>query len=205
MTFRTFSVAFLTLFIIAPSSASPPAPKGGGVPSVLADIGPSPRLTLTDQHGRPFDLTSLRGKAVLVSFVYTTCNGTCPATTTSLCRVRQALRDAKLWGDRVEFVSVTLDPARDSSETLLDYARVYGADRDHWHFLTGHEAAVARVHRDWGLWTRVLPTGALDHPSRVFLIDPAGHEREIYSLDFLAPEAVVKDVRTVLADPVGER
>jgi len=170
-------------------------------PSALADIGPAPPVSLTDAAGRAFSLDSLRGKAVVVSFVYTTCNGTCPATTSALYRVQQALRGAGLWGTKVEFVSITLDPARDSPEALARYARVFGCDPAAWHFLTGTPEQVARVHSAWGMWARVGPSGVLDHPSRIFLVDPDGRQREIYSLEFLAPEAVVKDVRTVLSGP----
>ena len=85
-----------------------------GPVSDLADIGPSPSVELTDAEGRPFSLASLEGKVVLVSFIYTTCNGSCPLTTATLDRVRRALREEGLWGQSVEFVSITLDPARDT-------------------------------------------------------------------------------------------
>ena len=88
------------------------------IPSRLADIGPAPRTVLVDSAGKPFDLGSLKGKVVLVSFVYTTCNGACPATTTSLIRIQKALEQAKLWGTSVEFVSITLDPRHDTPEVL---------------------------------------------------------------------------------------
>src|SRR5438105_1063398 len=77
--------------------------------SPLADIGPAPDVALIDAAGRPFRLADLRGKAVLVSFVYTTCTGSCPATTQTLSRVQQTLREAGLWGRRIEFVSISLD------------------------------------------------------------------------------------------------
>ena len=80
--------------------------------SPLADIGPAPAVVLTDAAGKPFDLARLQGKVVLVSFVYTTCGGTCPATTHTLYRVQQTLKEAGYWGNRIEFVSITLDPAR---------------------------------------------------------------------------------------------
>src|SRR5437764_14336285 len=111
--------------------------------SPLADIGPPPPVSLTDSAGRPFSMAGLRGKAVLVSFIYTTCNGSCPATTHNLYRVQQALKDAGLWGDRVVFVSISLDPARDTPEVLGNYARIYGADPAAWHFLTGPPDRVA--------------------------------------------------------------
>jgi protein SCO1/2 len=174
--------------------------SGGASGGPLADIGPAPEIALVDQAGRPFALSKLRGKVVLVSFVYTTCSGACPATTLAMSRVQKVLREAGLWGSKVEFVSVSLDPARDTSEVLSAYAKVYGADPAVWHFLTGEPGAVARVVAAWGMWARPGPTGALDHPSRVFLVDPRGRQREIYSLEFLAPRAVAKDVQTVLAE-----
>jgi protein SCO1/2 len=192
------------LFVIVavgfiPARAEGP-PRGGGTATVLADIGPAPEVVLVDQAGKPFRLSSLRGKAVLVSFVYTTCNGSCPATTHSLYRAQQALREAGLWGKRVEFVAISLDPARDTPEVLANYARVYNADPASWHFLTGTPAEVAKVLEAWGMWARVGPSGTLDHPSRIFLVDPKGRQREIYNLEFLTPEAVTADVKTVLAE-----
>jgi cytochrome oxidase Cu insertion factor (SCO1/SenC/PrrC family) len=180
-----------------------PWTEGLAAASPLADIGPAPAVVLTDTAGRPFDLARLRGKAVLVSFVYTTCGGSCPATTHTLYRVQQALKEAGLWGKQVELVSITLDPARDRPEVLAVYARTFGADTAAWHFLTGPPDAVARVIADWGMWVKPGPSGALDHPSRIFLLDPRGRQREIYSLEFLRPAVVVQDVETVLAEAAG--
>jgi protein SCO1/2 len=167
--------------------------------SRLADIGPAPRTVLVDSAGKPFDLASLRGKAVLVSFVYTTCTGVCPGTTAAMVRIQDRLKEAGLWGSSVEFVSITLDPARDSPEVLRQYARLFGVDASGWHFLTGPSPQVEAVIAAWGMWVKAGPTGALDHPSRIFLVDPRGRQREIYSLEFLKPETVLQDVRLVMS------
>lgn len=172
----------------------------GPTSSPLADIGPAPPTVLVDSAGRPFDLASLRGKAVLVSFVYTTCTGVCPGTTQALVRVRKALAEAKLGGDRVAFVSITLDPARDTPEVLRNYAKLFRADDPDWHFLTGPPEKVRSVIVDWGMWVKSLPDGTLDHPSRIFLLDSRGHQREIYNLGFLTPQGVVEDVRGLLRE-----
>ncbi|HZW32932.1 MAG TPA: SCO family protein, partial [Isosphaeraceae bacterium] len=95
-----FSPWFVASLLLA---ASPPA-------SPLADIGPAPPTVLVDSSGKPFDLASRKGKVVLVSFVYTTCTGVCPGTTQAMVRVQAALKEAKLWGTAVEFVSISLDP-----------------------------------------------------------------------------------------------
>lgn len=164
----------------------------------LADIGPAPRTVLVDSAGKPFDLASLHGKVVVVSFIYTTCTGVCPATTQAMVRVRNTLREAKLWGSSVEFVSITLDPGRDTPDVLRQYAKLFRADDPSWHFLTGPPEEVRSVIAGWDMWVKAGPTGALDHPSRIFLLDPRGHRREIYNLEFLTPEAVLDDVRRLL-------
>jgi protein SCO1/2 len=201
------AVLALILALVPGARAAEPAGSraGSAPPSALADIGQAPPVELIDAAGKPFKLADLRGKAVLVSFVYTTCNGSCPATTHTLYRVEQTLRRAGLWGSRVEFVSISLDPARDTPEVLARYARLYDADPAAWHFLTGPPERVAAVLAAWGMWARIGPTGTLDHPSRIFLIDPAGHQREIYSLEWLRPEWVLQDVKSVLAETHGPR
>ena len=55
------------------------------------------------------------------------------------------------------------------------------------------------------MWVKSDPAGVLDHPSRIFLIDPRGHEREIYSLEFLAVQTVVEDVKELLSTRSAER
>ena len=172
-------------------------------PSPLADIGPAPSVKLVDSRGRPFDVESLRGKVVLVSFVYTTCNGTCPLTSAAMARCRDRLDEKGLWGDSVHFVSISLDPAHDTPEALTIYAGIYGADPEAWHFLTGPAVRVDRVVKDWGMWARRDSKGVIDHPSRIFLVDPKGRIREIYSLEFLDPAAVAVDALGLIDESKG--
>jgi protein SCO1/2 len=174
-------------------SAPPP-------PGALADIAPAPATALVDSAAKPFDLASLRGKIVLVSFVYTTCNGVCPATTQALVRVQEILESAKLWGTAVEFVSITLDPTRDTPEVLDAYARRFGADLAAWHFLTGSPERVESVIKSWGMWVKRDAGGVLDHSSRIFLLDRRGREREIYNLELLNQDWVRDDVRALLKE-----
>jgi protein SCO1/2 len=188
---------------VSQTRPQPPGAEKPVPPSTLADIGPAPPVALIDATGKPFTLADLRGKAVIVSFVYTTCTGSCPATTFSLTRVQRALKEAGLWGKQVEFVSISLDPARDTPEVLAGYARNYQADPTAWHFLTGPPDRVAKVIAAWGMWAKTGPSGTLDHPSRIFLVDPQGRQREIYNLEFLRPASVLHDVETVLAEQAG--
>ncbi|MGH7169425.1 MAG: SCO family protein [Gemmataceae bacterium] len=146
------------------------------------------------QDGKDFHLSSLHGKVVLVSFVFTTCNGTCPATTHRMVLAEEALAKAGLL-DKVHLLSITLDPARDKPAVLRDYMRLYDIDSKHWTFLTGTEKRLKQVHSDWGMWVRSAANGQLDHPSRVFLVDERGRLREIYNLQFFRPRWVREDVQ----------
>lgn len=94
-----------------------PAPR-------LAVIREAPGFTLVTQDGGTLRLADLRGTVVVVSFVFTTCNGTCPATTHRLSQIQEELKRRRLFrGGRVRILSITLDPARDTPEVLRNYMR----------------------------------------------------------------------------------
>lgn len=167
--------------------------------SRLAVVREAPDFTLTTQDGEKLRLQDLRGKVVLVSFIFTTCSGSCPATTHRLAQVAERLKEKGLLkDDRVRLVSITLDPARDTPEALRRYMKAYDADPAYWTFLTGDREEVEKVHAAWGMWAKPAANGQLDHPSRVFLLDARGRIREIYNLDFLKPDWVLEDVRLLL-------
>jgi protein SCO1/2 len=170
----------------------------------LAVIQSAPDFALTTQDGDALRMTDLKGKVLLVSFVFTTCSGSCPATTHRMGRVQEALRKRGLLeGGRVRLLSVTLDPARDTPEVLRRYAKLYDADLKSWSFLTGPRDRVEKVIAAWGMRARPTPGGQLDHPSRVFLVDAMGRVREIYDLSFLKPAWVVEDVEALLKEAPG--
>jgi protein SCO1/2 len=174
-------------------------------PSRLAVIRPAPEFALTTQDDKSLRLSDLRGQVLLVSFIFTTCSGSCPATTHRMGQVQQALAARGLTkGGRVRLLSITLDPARDTPEVLRNYMRLYDADPATWTFLTGPRERVEKAIAAWGMWARPAANGQLDHPSRVFLVDPRGRVREIYNLDFLKPAWVVEDVALLLGENGGK-
>jgi protein SCO1/2 len=178
-----------------------PAGQLGAPASRLAVIKQAPDFTLLDQDRKELRLTDLTGKVLLVSFIFTTCNGTCPATTHRVAQVQAALHAGKLTQDgRVRLLSITLDPVRDTPEVLKAYMRLYDADAGDWSFLTGSPDPVAKTIASWGMWVRPGANGQLDHPSRIFLVDPRGRIREIYNLNFLKPRWVLEDMKLLLAE-----
>ena len=168
-------------------------------PGRLAVIQDAPAFALTDQQGARLRLADLRGKVLLVSFIFTTCNGTCPATTHRMSQTQAELKKAGLLkDDRVRLLSISLDPARDTPEVLKGYMQLYDADPASWTFLTGSKSEIEHTLAAWGMWAKPAANGQLDHPSRIFLVDTAGKIREIYNLSFLKPAWVVEDIALLL-------
>lgn len=168
-------------------------------PGRLAVIQPAPAFALTTQDGKVLKSADLKGKVLLVSFIFTTCSGSCPATTSRLVQVQQELeRGGQLKDGRVQLLSITLDPARDTPEKLRDYLKLYNVDPASWTALTGSAEELAKTVKDWGMWAKPAANGQLDHPSRIFLVDSQGRIREIYHLGFLKPAWVAEDIQLLL-------
>ena len=181
--FRGFLVSsFLYLLTANPSSP-------------LADIGPAPEVKLIDAEGKAFDLAKLRGKVVLVSFVFTTCAEACPLITAQLARTQGRVRSEKL-DARVRFVSITLDPLTDRPEMLRRYADSYGIDLASWHLLTGASDDVSRVIRAFGL--NALARERSVHGSLVVLVDAEGRIAERRTDLELDPDRLLASLRRIL-------
>src|SRR5438128_937647 len=106
--------------------------------SRLAIIGRAPLTVLTNQDRQITKLACLQGKVLLIGFIFTTCNGTCPATTHRMAQVQLELKTRGLAKkDAVRLLSITLDPVRDTPERLKGYMQLYDLDPVNWSFLTG--------------------------------------------------------------------
>src|SRR5262249_6975619 len=82
----------------------------------LPEIAPAPAFTLIPKAGAPFTLAVWRGKVAAVTFIYTLCGDTCPVLTPMMALVADRLgRD---FGRKVAFVSITIDPERDTPDML---------------------------------------------------------------------------------------
>ena len=94
------------------STAGAAAPK----PEALPTIGRAPAFTLVAQDERRLSLADLRGKAVVITFIYTTCADTCPLLTAKMAALQGRL--GADFAPRVFFVSITVDPERDTPAVL---------------------------------------------------------------------------------------
>ena len=138
--------------------------------------GRAPDFTLHDDGGSPWTLSQQRGKVVLLTFGFTRCADTCPATVAKLTRLRPSTHG----GTReVEVAFVTIDPARDTISVMHRYvARFAKAGGVPIVGLTGTPAEIERVKAVYHVWS--APTAHdVAHTAVIFLIDPQGRLRSV--------------------------
>lgn len=188
-------LACVALVAAGCGSAPPPPPNWLGtqldrpIPTGVA------ALPLIDAQGRPTSLAALRGKVVVLVDSLTLCQETCPMTNANLVAMaRDALRAGQ--GDEVVFVSVTVDPQRDTPNRLAAYRRLFDPAPDDWLTVTADAQTLARLWQFFGVYYERTPedsrpgtdwlTGApltydVAHSDLIFFLDADGHER--YAID----------------------
>jgi protein SCO1/2 len=110
-------------------------------------------LELINQDGetvRFFD-DVLKDKVVVVNFIFTNCEGACPLITHKLTLVRDGLEGNI--GNPIQFVSLSLDPARDTPAAMKEFAKTHNADHDGWVFLTGKSENLENIIKRLGQFT----------------------------------------------------
>ena len=148
--------------------------EGGAAPQQVLAVGETvPDFVLTDQKRRTVALAALRGKVVVVNFIYTSC--ALPNFCLRIANnfgVLQKRFQARLGRDLV-LLTVTFDPVHDTPEVLARYAAQWGANPAAWHFLTGPARDVQRVCRLFGV--DVFPDeGLMNHSLRTAILDRQG-------------------------------
>ena len=124
----------------APPRATQPAPAAArpGPPDrrVLIRDQHLPNVVLTTQDGRAvrFYDDLVKDRVVAINFMFATCQAACPMSTEHLVEVQKALGERA--GRDVTFLSISLEPERDTPEVLRGYAEAHGAGPG-WYFLTG--------------------------------------------------------------------
>jgi protein SCO1/2 len=163
---------------------------------------------LLDEYAQPVHLRSLTaGKITLLTFFYTYCVDPlgCPSARETLTMLRDRILADRPMAADVRFVGITCDPLNDTPQVLSEYRASFASGRPfEWRFLTAKTVpALLPVLQDLGQDVSVdidaegNPTRALHHMLKVFLIDPRGRVREIYSLAFIQPEVMLNDIRTL--------
>ena len=189
--FALIFVVFASLMLAQPHRAEPAAQE-----QELPKIAPAPEFALISQDGASVKLADYRGKVVAVTFIFTLCADTCPVLTPMMSFVQDQL--GADFGEKIHFVSITVDPERDTPEVLKEYAQAFGANLSGWSFLTGTPDAIRDVTRRYGIFAAKTANGSIDHTFLTSIIDQRGILRVQYLGVRFDPEEFRRDLVSLL-------
>ncbi len=139
-------VLVLLLALAAGCETTPPRTKAA---DQRKDHFPNIQLYTQDGEAVRFYDDLVRDRIVLVYFMFTTCQGICPATTANMVRVQDLLGDR--FGEDIFFIAVTLTPEIDTPAVLKAYAEQYGT-KPGWTFVTGDKDEIEMLRRKMGVY-----------------------------------------------------
>jgi len=95
----------------------------------------APDFVLQDAEGHQVSLADLRGKVVVLHFIYTNCPDVCPLHAERIAEIQEMVNRTPM-RELVEFVTITTDPANDTPDVMREYGQAHGLDPKNWMFLT---------------------------------------------------------------------
>lgn len=170
------------------SAANSPTSRGGS--RWGADYFPNiPLVTQDGKTVRFFD-DLIKGKIVVINFMFTSCPNACPLETARLVKIQQLLGDRV--GRDVFMYSITIDPKHDTPDVLKDYAAKFNV-KPGWLFLTGESSDITRLRKKLGLFMAEIEGPSNDHNLQ-FMIGNQATGRWMKRSPFESPEYVAAQI-----------
>ena len=135
--------------------------------------GKVPEFSFTERSGLNFGTDEMKGKINIVNFFFTGCKGPCPIMNTRVAELYKKF----ITTDEVQFVSLSVDPDRDSLKVLKEYAETYGVTDNRWLFTRAPIEEVHRVSEKGFMLAGELPT---IHSTKLILVDRDLNTRGYY-------------------------
>lgn len=152
---------------------------------------------LYDQQGLEFSQQQLRGNLSVVNFFFTSCPEACPTQMRKLRALYQKL--PTVYGKPVNFVSFSVDPARDTQEVLANYAAKLQVDAASWRLVTGDPAALSSIRDEYGSVVKSIESNLadIDHSLIVYLQDAQERVVMTYVGADVNAERIQQDILTL--------
>jgi len=156
-----------------------------------------PDFALVNQNGQATHLKDFRGKAVLLTFIYTRCPlpNFCPLMSKNFAELEQRL--SKEFPNQYHLLSISMDPEFDRPEVLKAYATRYATNSADWSFATGDAGSIRFVADLLGLYFQ-KENGLISHDLRTALIGPDGRLVHLWKSNVWTPYEVQRRVRETL-------
>ena len=135
-------------------------------------------FSYTDLSGETVTLKNTNGDVRLLYFFYSYCPDVCPPTTYLLSQAQDELKQEGLFGSKVKFLSVTIDPTRDTPERLQEFSDQFDVDSSGWKFLRGDEKATFELANKYQILATKDDEGNFGHANLIVLLDKKGKIRD---------------------------
>jgi cytochrome oxidase Cu insertion factor (SCO1/SenC/PrrC family) len=148
---RSAAFAAIFLFTSAPAVAgNAPADKAAAEAKARDYFS---NVELVDQNGQRLKFYDevLKDNIVVISFIFTNCQSACPLMTRNLTMIRDMLREDER--RNIQFISISIDPLRDTPSAMKEFAQKHDADIDGWLWLTGQPDDVNYITKRLGSYT----------------------------------------------------
>jgi protein SCO1/2 len=147
-------------------------------------------FSLRDQDGKPVSLREYRGRVVVLTFMYSTCQDTCPVTAQT---IRGALDQV---GHDVPVLAVSVDPAHDTRDSAERFLVKQSMSAGRMRFLLGSRAQLQPIWKAYG----IQPQGkGFEHTAYVAVLDQTGRQRVAFTIDHLTDRDLAHDIRKLEA------
>lgn len=150
--------------------------KGSASTAKLETIGPAPKFELTNQDNIKISNQHYKGKVYVLEFFFTTCPSICPKMNLSMLEIEKTFFGNPNFG----IVSITIDPAHDTSQVLKGHAKALGVKSTNWNFLTGDKTTILDLsNKGFNLYAgeNAKVNGGFEHSGLFALIDKDGNIR----------------------------
>jgi protein SCO1/2 len=187
--FALTAIAAVLLFAVGERTANSAGFEGSVRPPNIARA----EFGLRDENGRMVWLRSMRGKPVVVTFLYTTCQDTCPLT---VDQIRGALDEL---GHDVPVIAVSVDPANDTPRAARKFSLARQmTGRMRW--VLGDERQLQRL---WRAYFVQPQSSDEEHSASTVLLDGSGRQRVAFATSVLRPEALAHDIAALEREGSG--
>lgn len=159
--------------------------------SVASPPEPAPALSLRNYDGRPVNISSYRGKAVLVTFLYTKCVDVCPVIASNLGIALNLMGSAK--ASRVQVIAVSVDPRGDNRKSVAAFLKEHGMT-GRMVYLIGSAHELAGVWKAWNVGSErdAQDPQLVNHSGLVYGVSASGKITTLYAANF-APSEIAHD------------
>jgi protein SCO1 len=194
----------VALLTVGGSSGSKAKTVNGSTTKVAykaeAELSPpsaAPPIVLHNYLGQPVNVASYKGKALLVTFLYTNCPDVCPLITSNL-RVAQNLMGPKV-AAKAQIIAVSVDPKGDTPKAVASFLSRHEMT-GRMQYLVGNAHELARVWKAWGVGSErdAQQPQFINHSGLIYGVTASGKRTTVYSASF-KPADIAHDVPLLAA------